>query len=112
MDDKKRAALEFKKKVLELNDSIKRQNNHKLIQPTAPPTIVTVYKLHSNGAMTSEAGGWVYGNRIPKDLEAPITGAPFDGVKFPTENFAIMTLADAKKARVIMEYLAELKTRM
>lgn len=98
--------LRVQNHIKKINNVLKRRHNPKLVKPEQPPKMNTIYKLHQDGSITREAGGWVYGNRTPAVEKEAIVGAPISLLKFPVGNCAILTLEECLNTRRLMfEYL-------
>jgi hypothetical protein len=97
--------LRVQNHIKKINNVLKRRHNPKLVKPEQPPKMNTIYKLHEDGHISREAGGWVYGNRTPIIEKEAIVGAPISLLKFPIGG-AILTLEECLDTRRLMyEYL-------
>lgn len=64
-----------------------------LIDPKASPNDNTIYKLHEDFCITSEKGGWGYGQRSQFLCETPLIMESDKSFKFPIDGkYAIMEL--------------------
>ncbi len=95
----------FMKKFM--NNLVKELHNPALIRPDLAPNENIIYHLYSDGTITRQKGGKVYGQRSVIDLESyclkPNTFFTFP-VKgqYEGDTYCILTLEDCKKVKDLM----------
>ena len=98
-------------------DMLKELNDDTLINPNESPNGNTIYHLYDDGNITSQKGGWAYGDRSEFNSVSSINikmNLNINNFKHKrianniTYGYIIVTYENARKIRTEMEKLVEL----
>jgi hypothetical protein len=107
----RRAKKSFQDEIVDYKTNIKcaiqnfinAYHNPELVNFDISPNENTIYKLYNDFSITSEKGGWAYGQRSQFLVYPPLRIGKDIGFNFPLENYAILELENCIKLREMYE---------